>query len=65
MQTFVDDIEIADVTFSVVKVDGEFLNREGVEYTLPDFPDAGQQITIQWRNALQNFTMVSSPQPIQ
>jgi hypothetical protein len=63
MQTFVDDIEIADVTFTVVKVDNGFLNREEVEFTLPDFPNPGQQVTIQWRDAIQNFTIISNPEP--
>jgi len=65
MQTFVDDIEIADVEFTVVNIDDGFLQREGVEFTLPNFPNPGQQINIQWRDALQNFTITSSPVPMQ
>lgn len=65
MQTFVDGIKISDVTFKIVKLDDGFLNREGVKYTLPDFPNPGQQIMIQWSDAKQNFTVVNSSEFMQ
>ena len=65
MQTFVDDVEIADVGFTVINIDDGFLQREGVEFTLPNFPNPGQQTNIQWRDALQNFTVTNSPVPMQ
>lgn len=65
LQTYVDDIEISDVTFTVVKVDDGFLKREGAEYTLTDFPETGQQVRVQWRDAIQNFTIISNPESVQ
>jgi hypothetical protein len=65
MQTFVDDVEIANVQFSVVKVDDDFVMGEGFGCTVPDFPNPGQQVRVGWKDALQNFTVISNPEPMQ
>ena len=59
LRAFADGVEFANVNFTVTTLGADFLvNVNGDEYTLPDFPKAGDQVTIRWSGADQNFVIV-------
>ncbi len=57
MQLFADDEEIERVNFSVTTFGEPFVRGLSAEYSLPGFPEAGQDTWIQWQESLQNFTI--------
>ncbi len=53
------DVEVAHRTFTVTTLGAEFVR--GLERTqaLADFPTSGQTVTVEWQDALQNFTLTA------
>jgi hypothetical protein len=41
----------------------EYLQGATGEYTLPNFPQAGQNVTVRWAEPHQNFVIVESSSP--
>ncbi len=58
LQAFADGVEFANVNFTVTTLGAAYLVGLNGEYTLPDFPKAGDQVTIRWSGADQNFVIV-------
>ena len=59
VRAIVDDVEVAHSTFTVTTLGAEFVR--GLERTqaLADFPTPGQTGTVEWQEALQNFTLTA------
>lgn len=57
-----DDQEIDTATFNVTTLGEPFVTGLSGTYDLPDFPEAGQQVTIEWVQSLQNFVITNFSQ---
>ncbi len=57
VRALVDGEEVAHSTFTVTTLGEEFVRGLRGAYALPDFPTAGQTVTVEWQEALQNFTI--------
>lgn len=55
MKTFIDDVEISNVSFVVTGLDEPFVKGLSGMYELADFPQPGQSVTVRWSEADQNF----------
>jgi hypothetical protein len=51
-----DGVEFARQTFTVTDFGQEFLTGQSGSFT---FPFAGHQVTVEWRESLQDFTIVN------
>lgn len=58
MRTYIDGVEIADVTFTVAMLDSSFERGLSGNYVLEGFTRAGESVEIQWSEAAQNFVIV-------
>lgn len=58
MQTFIDNIQVADVEFSVDGLSDPFVKGLAAEYRLDDFPSAGNSAIVRWSEADQNFIII-------
>ncbi len=52
-----DGIEVDSATFNVTTLGGAFIPGLSGQYVLPGFPEAGQQITIDWVQSQQGFVI--------
>ena len=59
LRAFADGAPFADVTFGVTTLGADYLRGASGEYTLPDFPQAGQSVTVRWAEPHQNFVIVN------
>jgi len=59
LRAFADDAEFANVTFTVTTLGVDFLEGASGEYTLPNFPQAGKNVTVRWAEPHQNFVIVN------
>jgi PhoPQ-activated pathogenicity-related protein len=59
LRAFADDAEFANVNFTVTTLGVEFLQGASGEYTLPNFPQAGKNVTVRWAEPHQNFVIVN------
>jgi hypothetical protein len=57
LRVFADRVEFAKVTFTVTTLGEQFLLGASREYTLPDFPVAGKNVTVRWSEPHQNFML--------
>ena len=57
VRAFVDGEEMGWARLWVTTLDEEFRRGLAGEYTLTDFPTEGQAVTVEWQEALQNFTI--------
>ena len=62
LQAFADNLEFANVTFNVTTLGVDYLRGASGEYTLPDFPQAGNSVTVRWAEPHQNFVIVGASQ---
>ncbi len=62
LQAFADGVEFANVTFNVTTLGVDFLRGASGEYTLPNFPQTGRNVTVRWAEPHQNFVLVPSRQ---
>jgi len=53
-----DGVEFSRVTVNVVTLGEEFLTGVRGRYILPNFPTAGRNVIVEWRESLQNFVIV-------
>ena len=54
---YADGVEFAEVIVTVTTLGAEFLRRLSHEVTIPDFPDVGTDVMLQWQEAQQNFVI--------
>jgi hypothetical protein len=59
VRAFADNVEFANVSFAITTLGGKFLTGLRGQYTLSDFPVAGNSATLRWSQAHQNFVLVS------
>jgi hypothetical protein len=59
LQAFADGVEFANVSFTVTTLGVDFLQGASGEYTLPNFPQAGKNVTVRWAESHQNFVIVN------
>ena len=58
IRALADGFEFAWSTFTVTTLGEEdFMEGLDTEYELEDFPEVGTTVTVQWQEALQNFTI--------
>ncbi len=57
IRALADGFEFARSTFTVTTLGEEFAKGLDAEYELEDFPEVGTTVTVQWQEALQNFTI--------
>jgi Matrixin len=53
-----DGVEFGRATVTVVTLGQEFLTGVSAQYRLSNFPSAGQNVIVEWRESLQNFVIV-------
>ena len=52
--------EVCDTrTVTVINLGSEFLSGVSGRFTLPNFPELGQNVDVEWRQDKQNFTIVA------
>ncbi len=59
LRAFADGVEFANVNFTVTTLGVEFLRGVTGAYILPNFPQAGSNVTVSWAEPHQNFVIVS------
>lgn len=57
LRAFADNTQFADVSFSVSTLGGQFLQGLSGGCTIPNFPQAGSEVSIRWEESLQNFAV--------
>ncbi|MEZ5578994.1 MAG: hypothetical protein R3F36_03470 [Candidatus Competibacteraceae bacterium] len=57
MRAFADDVEFANVNFTVTTLGVEYLEGASGAYVLTDFPQAGSNVTVRWAEPHQNFVI--------
>ncbi len=60
LRAFADNREFANVTFNVTALGVDFLRGASGEYTLPNFPQGGDQVTVRWSEPHQNFVIAGA-----
>jgi hypothetical protein len=64
VRAFADGAEFGSTTFTVTTLGVDYLRGASGEYTLPNFPQAGRNVTVRWAEPHQNFVIVgASPKP--
>ncbi|MGE4095849.1 MAG: hypothetical protein AB7G75_33975, partial [Candidatus Binatia bacterium] len=59
VRALADGAEFARVTITVTTLGAEFLRSKAGTFPLPDFPQAGTDLTIRWQESMQNFAIAS------
>ena len=62
LKAFADGTEFANVTFNVTTLGVEYLEGASGEYTLPNFPQPGRNVTVRWAQPHQNFVIAGASQ---
>ena len=60
LKAFADGVEFANVNFTVTTLGEEFLRGASGEAILPDFPQAGSNVTVRWAEPHQNFVIAGA-----
>ena len=60
VRAFADGVEFANVTVKVTSLGKEFVSGVTHDVTLPDFPEAGRDVVVEWQQAQQNFVIASA-----
>ncbi len=60
LKAFADGVEFADVNFTVTTLGEEYLRGASREAILPDFPQAGGNVTVRWAETHQNFVIAGA-----
>ena len=61
---YADGVEFARVNVTVSTLGAEFRRDIDREVTIPDFPDVGTDVLLQWQEARQNFAIIDArPSP--
>ncbi|MBS1225168.1 MAG: hypothetical protein H6R24_1846, partial [Proteobacteria bacterium] len=59
LRAFADGVEFANVNFTVTTLGVDYLQGVSGEYILPNFPQAGKNVTVRWAEPHQNFVIVN------
>lgn len=62
IRAFADGVEFASATFTTTRLGTDFLEGASGDYVLPNFPRAGNSVTVRWSQPHQNFMMVGVSQ---
>ncbi|MDG4554071.1 MAG: trypsin-like peptidase domain-containing protein [Candidatus Competibacter sp.] len=62
LRAFADGAEFANVSFTVTTLGVEFLQGASGGYILPNFPQAGSEVILNWAEPHQNFVIVGASQ---
>ena len=62
LKVFADNKEFGSATFTTTRLDEDFLRGANGQYTLPNFPRAGSNVTVRWSEPHQNFVIVGATQ---
>ena len=62
LRAFADGSQFASTTFTVTTLGEQYLRGVSGEYTLPNFPQTGKNVTVRWSEPHQNFVIVGTPQ---
>ena len=60
VRAFADGVEFANVTVTVTTLGEEFVRGVTHDMSLPDFPEAGTDVQVQWQEAQQNFVIAAA-----
>ena len=60
---FVDDIELIRATVTVTTLGAEIVEDAVGQCEVPDFPSAGESVTLQWQASSQNFVITEGAAP--
>ncbi|TVR61613.1 MAG: hypothetical protein EA420_11385 [Candidatus Competibacteraceae bacterium] len=60
VRAFADGLEFAQAQFTVTTLGEEYLEGASGEYTLPNFPQAGRDVTVRWSQPHQNFVIAGA-----
>ncbi len=60
LRAFADGAEFANVSFTVTTLGEDFLRGASGEAILPDFPQAGSNVTVRWAEPHQNFVIAGA-----
>ncbi len=63
VRALADGREFGRATFTVTTLGSEFLTGVSAGYWLPDFPQAGQRVGVEWQQASQNFVIAEGSRP--
>ncbi|MCP5159684.1 MAG: hypothetical protein H6975_09785 [Gammaproteobacteria bacterium] len=66
LRAFADDVEFANVDFTVITLGEDFVRGLIRNYLLPNFPGSGQSAPVHWSESHQNFVFAqptSVPEP--
>ena len=58
VRAFADGVEFAQARFTVTTLGADFLRGASGGYLLPNFPQAGRNVTVRWSGPHQNFVIV-------
>ncbi|MDZ7621713.1 MAG: trypsin-like peptidase domain-containing protein [Candidatus Competibacteraceae bacterium] len=58
VRAFIDGVEFAQARFTVTTLGADFLRGASGGYLLPNFPQAGRNVTVRWSGPHQNFVIV-------
>ncbi|MBL8259538.1 MAG: hypothetical protein JNM60_07005 [Candidatus Competibacteraceae bacterium] len=62
LRVFADNKEFSSATFTTTSLGEDFLRGVSGEYSLPNFPRAGSNVTVRWSEPHQNFVIVGATQ---
>jgi lysyl endopeptidase len=60
VRAFADGAEFTNVAFIVTTLGVEYLQGVSGEYTLPNFPQVGRNVTVRWAEPHQNFVITQA-----
>ncbi len=63
VRALADGREFGRATFTVTTLGSEFLTGVSAGYWLPDFPQAGERVGVEWQQASQNFVIAEGSRP--
>jgi lysyl endopeptidase len=58
LRAFADGAEFANVAFTVTTLGVDYLQGASGEYTLPNFPQPVNTVTVRWAEPHQNFVII-------
>ncbi len=58
VRAFADGVEFGSAAFTVTTLGVDYLTGASGEYVLPNFPQAGRNVTVRWAEPHQNFVIV-------
>ena len=63
VRALADGVEFDRATFTVTTLGTEFVRGAEGECRVPNFPAAGETVTLTWQESMQNFVITDYQQP--